>query len=69
MPPNASPEAQGIFELILQAPLHIDEVIQASGLSAPKVSELLLDLEIQGLLKQLPGKRFMALRLERSAKS
>ncbi|MGH7771648.1 MAG: hypothetical protein ACREQA_05370 [Candidatus Binatia bacterium] len=44
--------------MVLARPLQIDEVIQTSGLSSAKVSEILLELEIQGLLKQLPGKRF-----------
>jgi DNA processing protein len=60
LPPNMSPEAKKIFELVLGRPRQIDEVIETSGLSPAKVSEVLLDLEINGLLKQLPGKRFCA---------
>jgi len=40
-------------------PAGLDEVIEASGLAAARVSEILLDLEMRGLLKQLPGKRFI----------
>jgi DNA processing protein len=40
--------------------LHIDEVIESSGLPPSKVSEILLDLELQGFLQQLPGKRYRA---------
>ena len=58
LPPNASLEAKKVFELVQESPRQIDEVIQASGLPSAKVSEILLDLEIKGLLKQLPGKRF-----------
>jgi DNA processing protein len=60
LPPNLSPEAKKIFALVLGQPRQIDEVIETSGLSPAKVSEVLLDLEIHGLLKQLPGKRFCA---------
>jgi DNA processing protein len=60
LPPNLSPEAKNIFELVLGRPRQIDEVIETSGLAPAKVSEILLDLEILGLLKQLPGKRFSA---------
>lgn len=60
LPPNMSLEASKIFELILGRPLQIDEVIQTSGLSPAKVAEILLDMEIKGILKQLPGKRFVA---------
>lgn len=58
LPADMSPEAKKIFELVLAGPLQIDEVIQMSGHSAAKVSEVLLDLEIRGLIKQLSGKRF-----------
>lgn len=60
LPPNMELEARKVFEIILGRSLQIDEVIQASGLPPAKVSEVLLDLEIRGLLKQLPGKKFMA---------
>jgi DNA processing protein len=60
LPPNMSAEAKKIFELVLGRPRQIDEVIESSGLQPAKVAEVLLDLEILGLLKQLPGKRFCA---------
>lgn len=53
-------EARRVFELVAAHPLQIDELIERSGLTAAKVSELLLELELRGLLKQLPGKRFVA---------
>jgi len=60
LPPHIGPEARKIFELVLEQPLHIDELIEQSRLSPARVSEILLDLEIQGLMQQLPGKRFRA---------
>lgn len=66
LPSNMSLEARKIFELVLGCPLQIDEVIQASGLSPAKVSEVLLELEIKGFLKQLPGKRFVVNRYSES---
>ena len=39
-------------------PLPMDDVIRRTGLSAPQVCEVLLEMELQGLLKQLPGKRY-----------
>lgn len=59
-PSDVGMEAKKIFGLITERALQIDEVIEASGLTAAKVSEILLDLEMRGLLKQLPGKRFIA---------
>lgn len=58
LPPDMGPEAKGVFELVLERAVQIDEVIQATGLSSARVSEILLELEIRGFLRQLPGKRF-----------
>src|SRR5262245_22576712 len=60
LPVEMGLEAKKILELIQSAPLQIDELIEGSGLSPAKVSEVLLSLEISGFLRQLPGKRFMA---------
>src|SRR5712692_7039580 len=60
LPSDMSVEAKKVFELILQGRCQIDELIQAGALSPAKVSEILLDLEIRGFLKQFPGKIFRA---------
>ncbi len=60
LPPNASAAARKIFALLQERALQIDEVIENSGLSASKVLEVLLELELQGHLQQLPGKRYRA---------
>ncbi|MFQ5682289.1 MAG: DNA-processing protein DprA [Candidatus Binatia bacterium] len=60
LPLEMNSEVRKVCELVLEQPVQIDEVIQKSGLSSAKVSGILLDLEIKGLLRQLPGKRFMA---------
>jgi len=60
LPSDLGTDAKTIFGLIAERALQIDEVIEASRLPAAKVSQILLDLEIRGLLKQLPGKRFIA---------
>jgi predicted Rossmann fold nucleotide-binding protein DprA/Smf involved in DNA uptake len=38
----------------------VDEIIERSGFTAAKVSEILLQLELEGYLKQLPGSRYTA---------
>jgi predicted Rossmann fold nucleotide-binding protein DprA/Smf involved in DNA uptake len=43
-------------KLVKQPPLQIDDVIEAAGVSSAQVSEILLDLELKGMLRQLPGK-------------
>lgn len=47
-----------IIEALDGGPLHIDELGAASGLDANKVSTLLLKMELQGTIEQLPGKVF-----------
>ena len=59
-PVEAQPETHKVFELLQERSLHIDEVIEASGFSASTVSQILLELELQGFLKQLPGQRYSA---------
>jgi DNA processing protein len=57
---NASDGARKIFALLQERPLQIDEVIEASGFTPPRVLEILLELELQGYLRQLPGKKYIA---------
>ena len=58
LPQNLSAELQTIFNLFEERPLQIDEVIESSGYSPSRVSEILLELELQGYVRQLPGKRY-----------
>jgi DNA processing protein len=60
LPQSASENAHRIFALLQERSRHIDEVIEESGLPPSKVSEILLELELQGYLRQLPGKRYLA---------
>ncbi len=60
LPVDAQPETHRILDLLQERSLHIDEVIEASGFSASRVSQILLELELQGFLKQLPGNRYSA---------
>lgn len=55
---SMSTEAQKIYELINKEPVQIDKIIIASGLSSGRISSILLDLELNSFIKQLPGKRF-----------
>lgn len=59
-PPQASdrvpPALQGLWACIEEAPLHIDEVAQRAGLTAPEASASLMELCLEGLVEELPGK-------------
>ncbi len=60
LPQTASAEARKIFALLEAGSLQIDEVIEGSGLAAPRVLQILLELELQGYVRQLAGKRYAA---------
>ncbi len=60
LPQNAGAEARQIFALLQDGSLQVDEVIEKSALAAPRVLQILLELELQGYLRQLPGKRYAA---------
>jgi DNA processing protein len=56
LPQDSSNAARKIFALLQERTLQVDEVIERSGLRPAEVLEVLLDLELQGYLRQLPGK-------------
>lgn len=60
LPPHASDGARKIFALLQENSLHVDQVIERTGLATAQVLEILLDLELQGLLRQSPGKVYSA---------
>jgi DNA processing protein len=60
LPPSASADARKIFALLQENSLQVDEVIEGSGLVASRVWEILLDLELQGYVRQSPGKKYAA---------
>lgn len=51
-------EERVLYELLGEVPLHIDAMIRESGFDPGKVSSLLLNLELKGLISQWPGKCF-----------
>jgi DNA processing protein len=56
---TARPEARRILALLGEDPLDIDRLIERSGLGAGPVSAALLDLELDGRVRQIEGKRFV----------
>jgi DNA processing protein len=52
-------DAKVLLEYLMDgAKLHVDSLIEGSGLSAQTVLKLLLDLELKGIVAQHPGKLF-----------
>jgi DNA processing protein len=60
LPPAFGEEFQKIFGLFQERALQIDEIIESTGYAPSKVSEILLQLELQGYIKPLPGKKYSA---------
>jgi DNA processing protein len=48
-----------VLALLGEDPVDIDHVIERSGLGAGRVSAALLDLELEGRVRQIEGKRFV----------
>jgi DNA processing protein len=57
---NLAPLERPIYGLLsLDAARHVDELVEASGLSSSEVLATLFDLEMKGVVRQLPGKQFL----------
>ena len=56
--PDLSEEESKLYDFVGEAPSHIDALTRESGFDSGKVSSLLLQLELKGLIIQWPGKCF-----------
>ena len=56
--PNLSPELQQVLNAIAFESMPFDLIVQSSGYSTGIVSSALLQLELMGLVSQLPGMRY-----------
>jgi DNA processing protein len=57
LPPVEGDEKQ-VVATLRTGPRHVDEIVAESGLPAGRILSLLLGLELRGLVRSLPGKRF-----------
>lgn len=48
-----------IYDLLTHEAIHIDDLIERTGLSAAEVSSRLLSMELKGLVRQLPGHSYL----------
>src|SRR6202008_872281 len=54
------PAERTLYELLsVDQARHIDEIMEVSGLSSSEVLATLFDLELKGVVRQLPGKQFL----------
>ena len=53
-------ELRQIYDLLsMDKSRHVDEIVELSGLNSSQVLASLFDLEMKGLVRQLPGKQFL----------
>ncbi len=57
--PVLNDEEDGIVQILSQNPLHIDEISRLSQMEVQRVSTILLELELKGVISQLGGKMFV----------
>jgi DNA processing protein len=54
-PVNITPEEEKIFSLIGFEKIHIDEIIEKSGMKAKQVMAILTKLEMMEIIREAPG--------------
>jgi DNA processing protein len=54
------PAERSLYDLLAQDEVrHIDDLVEHSGLTSSEVLATLFDLELKGVVRQLPGKQFL----------
>jgi DNA processing protein len=54
------PAERSLYDLLAEdEALHIDDLVELSGLTSSEVLATLFDLELKGVVRQLPGKQFL----------
>ena len=51
-------EEKMIYDLLSHDPIHIDDLSKSANMTSPKISSILLNLELKNTVIQLPGKLF-----------
>lgn len=52
-------EEMRIYKLLGPEPIHVDNIVEKLGISSEKMLPTLLNMELKGLIKQMPGMRFV----------
>ena len=56
--PELSGDEDKIFRALGPYPVHIDEIIRKSSMETGKLSSILMQMELKGIVQQFPGKLF-----------
>jgi DNA processing protein len=51
-------DERSAYKTLSDEPLHIDDLLDKTGLNPAKASKVLLSLQLKGLVKEVPGKRY-----------
>jgi len=57
-PINLTDKEQKIYSLLGDGPVHIDVILEKSGINSSEIMQILMMLELKGIIQQLPGKFF-----------
>jgi DNA processing protein len=57
-PPALDPMEQSIWDYLANEPRQLEEIVEKSGLSVPKLTGLMLGLEMRKIVRRLPGNRY-----------
>ncbi|MBU0735363.1 MAG: DNA-processing protein DprA [Proteobacteria bacterium] len=58
-PPGMHESDKKIYEIIGDYPIHMDDIIRLGKMGAGKVAGILMKMELEGIVRQLPGKMFV----------
>ncbi len=58
--PQGSPEETILLRILDKVPKHIDEIAQEANMPVQRAAAILLELELRGIVSQLPGKYFIS---------
>ena len=57
---SLSPAERTLYDLLTEdESRHLDDMVKLSGLTSSEVLAALFDLELKGVVRQLPGKQFL----------
>ena len=59
LPEEMTEEEQAVYTLIDNYPVHIDNIVRASHMEPGKVLSILMKMELDGYITQLPGRMFV----------
>ncbi len=57
--PELTEDERLVWRSLGEAPLHIDAIAKSAGVTVMKASATLMEMELKGLVRQEPGKRFL----------